>query len=380
MPSTLRHFTDAFVRDAAPGEYQDEDRRTLYLYVNEKGARSFGFYGWISSKRKPMRRTLGRWPDINVKKARSLAVEKAKELEETKDESGALPAEREPSIEELVTLYTARRTKLGDRTPRWVEKAIRRSFADWHSRPLSALSRPMIENRYIDVKADRGTGAALVAIKALRALFAFAIKQEVYRGVNTAQLVDATSCEPRKRVLSEAEYGRVLAALDSPELSWWYRPFFRLLMLTGVRRTNMAMARWEEMDLEAGLWNIPGEKSKNGKPLSIALTPEAVTILRDIAEEGRHAEWVFPAVRESEKGHLTYPYEAWKKVLKLAGIPRDVRVHDIRRTFGSRLLNQGVQIEYVSAALGHANVSTTLRHYAHADITKVHAAVLAAAL
>ena len=72
--------------------------------------------------------------------------------------------------------------------------------------------------------------------------------------------------------------------------------------------------------------------------------------------------WLFP-------NDANHPYDKWKagdafrRTLKRAGLPH-FRLYDLRHTYASLLLAAGAPITYVSAQLGHANPSTTLRHYA----------------
>ena len=56
----------------------------------------------------------------------------------------------------------------------------------------------------------------------------------------------------------------------------YVRPLFRFLMLTGARKTNALTARFDEMDLESGLWGIPADKSRTGHIMEVILRPEAV--------------------------------------------------------------------------------------------------------
>jgi integrase len=68
---------------------------------------------------------------------------------------------------------------------------------------------------------------------------------------------------PRDRVLSDREI--VLFWQGCERLGWPFRDLFRLLLLTGQRRAEVAGVRWAEIDLEARTWTIPRERSKNDK-------------------------------------------------------------------------------------------------------------------
>jgi integrase len=368
-------LTEARARNLPEGEYQDDSTPALRLIVTAKGARNWQYYKWSPSRRMPIRKRLGTLKEMPLDDARKAAKAMAEGLEKTPEPEA--PTTTEPTLDELTNRYTLKSKIAGNRT-QWVRSAMDRSFPDWLSKRLRDLTKPMISGRHLEISAGRGSVTATMAIKALRALYAYALDEELYAGVNVAKLVKVKSIGARRRVLNEGEYGRFLSALDTPELDWWVRPYFRLLMLTGVRKSNLCSVEWSEVDLDAGVWTIPAEKAKAKDEMLVHLTPEAVTILRAIRAEERSAKFIFPSY--GRKGHLHTPFNAWRKVLGLAGLPVELRVHDLRRTFGSRLLNQGVAMAYVSKALGHKNVATTAKHYAHADEGRVRESVLGASL
>jgi integrase len=81
----------------------------------------------------------------------------------------------------------------------------------------------------------------------------------------------------RQRVLSDDELATIWNALDD---GGDYAPLLRLLMLTGARREEIAGLPWSEIDPEAALVRLPGERNKNGRPHDIPLVPQALAILK----------------------------------------------------------------------------------------------------
>jgi integrase len=111
--------------------------------------------------------------------------------------------------------------------------------------------------------------------------------------------------------------------------------------------------KWADVNLERATWTIP--TTKTGDSLTVALVPEAVTILTE--RQGRaQGEYVFPA--RSKSGHLAEPKTAWARILKRAKIT-DLHLHDLRRTLGSWQAAQGASLVVIGKSLGHRNVSTT---------------------
>ncbi|WP_446425062.1 tyrosine-type recombinase/integrase [Mailhella sp.] len=98
--------------------------------------------------------------------------------------------------------------------------------------------------------------------------------------------------------------------------------------------------------------------SKSGKARHIPLSDAALQILEEIS---RKSEWLFPSSRTDS--HISTIYEEWDRVRERAGL-KDVRLHDLRHSFASFLVNSGCSLYEVQKLLGHQNPKVTTR-YAH---------------
>jgi integrase len=135
-----------------------------------------------------------------------------------------------------------------------------------------------------------------------------------------------------------------------------------LALLTGARRGELLAARWDDIDIEAGVWVKPAATTKQKTAHRVPLSGAARRLLAEMRQgTDTDAEWVFPAPRKS--GHRTDLKEAWEVVRKAAHIP-DVRLHDCRHSFASILASQGLSLPIIGALLGHATATTTYR-YSH---------------
>ncbi|KJW07248.1 phage integrase family protein [Orientia tsutsugamushi str. UT144] len=114
---------------------------------------------------------------------------------------------------------------------------------------------------------------------------------------------------------------------------------------------------WDNIDFERKIWHIP--KTKNGKAQNIPLTDEAMEILQ-ARKLISTSKWVLPSAT-SESGHLSHPNSAWKIICKKAGI-KNLRIHDLRRTFASCMADEGTGQYIIRAALNHINFDSTI-HY-----------------
>lgn len=143
------------------------------------------------------------------------------------------------------------------------------------------------------------------------------------------------------------------------------RGALRLLFLTGQRRGEVAGMRWEEVDLDAGWWSLPGERTKNGLPHRVPLCGMAVDLLKSMREDASGSRFVFAgkdAVTAIIPDAVTKALQRICKRLKIGG----VGPHDIRRTIGTRLRVAGVSVEERGHLFNHvsgAKGKVTSWHY-----------------
>jgi integrase len=136
----------------------------------------------------------------------------------------------------------------------------------------------------------------------------------------------------------------------------------RFTLETGLRRHNVTHLRWEQVDLERRLLWIPGEKTKNGKPLGVPLSEAATQVL--MQQKGNHREYVFiyqdgPVYQTSTR--------AFKTAAKRAGLPADFRWHDLRHVWASWLAQDGTPILALQE-LGGWQSEAMVRRYAHFSV------------
>jgi integrase len=161
----------------------------------------------------------------------------------------------------------------------------------------------------------------------------------------------------RNRFLTKDEV-QVLAAAIAVDENRTAANAIMLLLLTGGRRNEITHARWEDIFWEERRLHVP--MSKSGKPRWISLSSSAIDLLRSMPRESGN-EFIFPAPTTGRPSpSLWFP---WKRIRDRAGLG-DVRLHDLRHSFASFLVNEGVSLYVVQGLLGHANARTTQR-YAH---------------
>ena len=161
----------------------------------------------------------------------------------------------------------------------------------------------------------------------------------------------------RERFLTSEEAQRLLHALDVDE-NQVAAAAIKLLLFTGARRNEITHAKWEFVNWDKRTLLVP--RAKSGRPRSIHLNSAALELLRSIARSDRNP-FVFPSpVTGRPSPSLHFP---WWRIRERAGLS-DVRLHDLRHSFASFLVNQGVSLYVVQGLLGHTQARTTQR-YAH---------------
>lgn len=176
----------------------------------------------------------------------------------------------------------------------------------------------------------------------------------------------------RERFLSADELARWFQAVANLQRETT-RDFLLMALFTGARRSNVCAMRWQEIDFDRRVWTIPGIHFKNGEPMPVVLVDQAMTILERRKDDSQ-SQWVFPG--GGRTGHLIDPKDAWQKVAKEANLA-DVRLHDLRRTFGSWMAAGGSSLQIVGKALGHKSQTST-QIYSRLSLDPVREAVSAA--
>ena len=158
----------------------------------------------------------------------------------------------------------------------------------------------------------------------------------------------------RERYLSRDEAQRLMRALEKSDRLEAFA--LRLLLLTGARKSEILKARWENVRPDLRLLIVP--LSKSGKPRHILLSDAALEVLRAMPRTSGNP-WLFPGHAPGKP--LSDLYLFWNKLRRELGLA-DVRIHDLRHTFASFLVNAGHSLYEAQKMLGHSDPRTTMRY------------------
>lgn len=246
------------------------------------------------------------------------------------------------------------------RTWREIERYLKFAEEHWAEKPLDSLTVEDVERLFL-LKREKGNATANRFLTTIRACLQTAWRREKILHNPAMKLKHLPENPPRTRVLSDEELKGVMEAvanLSDP----FIRAAFTLLIETGARRSEVLRAKWEDFDLDAKLWRLP--RPKSGHPQVMPIADSTVALLRNLPHY-KECPFVIPGRPKKE----SLPYEKgrfdlkkpWDSIREKAKIP-DVRIHDLRRTFGLHVARKA-GLHIASKLLRHSAIAVTERVY-----------------
>lgn len=381
MPETLR-FTKPVVDAlpvAPPGKrvtYHDADQEGLVLRVTDTGTKTYSVFMRLK-KGNPERVTIGTSTKITPTQAREAARQAIAKLGRGESQVATNKAlKAESTLNELMSGYFDRSVM----KPRSLAEATRlhqKYIQDQLGKlKLSKVDQKAVARLHSDITLGRVPGfkggpvTANRVVATLKAAYNWAASAGLWIGDNPASKIKKNAEASRERYVESHELAKFFEAVNlAPEPA---RSFFLIAVLTGARRSNVSAMRWADIDMEFGLWTVPGELTKGGDALKIPLVPEALAVLERRLEATGGGTYVLPG--SGKAGHYREPKRAWATVCRRAGLT-DLTIHDLRRTLGSWLVRTGASTAINMKALGHKSMAAAAVYQRIADTDPVRDAV-----
>ncbi|OAQ20349.1 tyrosine-type recombinase/integrase [Thermosulfurimonas dismutans] len=238
------------------------------------------------------------------------------------------------------------------------EHHLKKVFGNVRLRDITVKMIEEYKARRVSEGAKPGTVNSELAV--LKHALGYAVKIEELES-NPAKKVSLVRAEERPPYfLSEEEIKRLLEAC-SPGI----RPIVAFMLATGLRRENALKLRWDQVNLKERYLRIPASEYKARRELIIPLSDAALKILK---ARPRHisSPYVFWHGPEGKPYRGDGFYASFKRAVKRAGLPPHVRVHDLRHTYASLAIKNGVNPIILQHLLGHRTYQMVLR-YVHLD-------------
>jgi integrase len=337
-------------------EVPDSHMTGLYLSVMPSGHKS-----WVvryRHHRQSRKLTLGGYPQIDLKTARTLAAKALRWVAEGVDvaqEKIIARASQRDSIESAVEQFLERHVRRSNRprTAQETERLLRRHVLPrWRGRTVHEITRRDVLDLLDHVVDD---GAPIVAnrvLAAVRKFFNWALSRDIITASPCAGVKPPSAERARDRVLSDDELKRVWHAAD--KMGGPFAALVKLLAITGQRRDEIARMRWAEIDIEKRLLILSGERTKNGRPHEVPLSTEALATLDSISRiEGSPLVITTSGIA---------PVSGFSKSMRRlrALLPPEMShwtLHDLRRTCASGMARLGINLPVIEKCLNHTSGS-----------------------
>ena len=260
--------------------------------------------------------------------------------------------------------------------------------------PLNQLTQSDLQQFYARLKkngrlhhsATHGTATSNRMVRSCHVLCRACLEKAIAERLITKN--PSTDCKlpPKKdremQILSQSETWRFLSRAKEEG----YYELFLLELSTGMRRGEILGLKWNDLNLTNGTLRIARQVVEAGKQIvvqapktkrsirSLILPAYMVEMLTEM-KKNKTSEWVFPSpIKENSPRNPSAVSRRFKLILKRAGC-KQVRFHDLRHTFATMAIENGMDIKTLSNMIGHSSAETTLNIYSHiTDTMRLQAA------
>ncbi|MDE0003903.1 MAG: tyrosine-type recombinase/integrase [Rhodospirillaceae bacterium] len=348
-------LTERTIRNKKPDRrtriYWDTKLKGLGFRITPAGSRAF-VLRYIDAKGKQRLATLARVGEVSLREIRELA---GRELLKIRM-GDAGPLSRRQKRRNAVTVahgigtffeeFCPHRIKNGKMTARTVhdyqKMAARYLIPAIGKLDIDEIHRPHIETMVRPLRPVLRNRVLALASRIFRYFEDQGLRTQFS---NPCRGVERSREEPRDRTLTRAEISALGKALAKANVDPIKRAVIQVAMLTGLRISEVISLRWDCVNFESRTVLLPTTKTgRRIHPLSTA----ALDILRELTNRGEHVFCIAPA----QPVTYTTVRLAFLKAAKAAGL-RDVRLHDLRRTFMTRAAESGVSAYTLRDLLGH---------------------------
>jgi integrase len=315
--------------------------------------------------------TVGPVNGLSLEKATALAADMLHDLRHGRDPKKKV---ENPILRETLDVYLTARRDLRPATVTIYRQVVEKTLTSWLDKPLRDITGDMVEDRHRAIAASIGKGGvnpgivtANVAMRTFRTLYNFGLERTPDLPPNPVRrLRRQWFAEPkRERIVPEEKMAAFYAALcDLPHPV--QRDYLLMLMFTGMRRTECASLRWDDIDLGKRIIRVQAANTKTGKKLDLPMSDFVHDLLvarRSLGNSG----YVFPG--KSEGRHIIGTTAPLRAVAKVTGVL--VSAHDLRRGFITIAESTDISVMALKALVNHTLGSGITEGYVQMRIERL---------
>ncbi|EPP1149402.1 tyrosine-type recombinase/integrase [Yersinia enterocolitica] len=349
--------SDAPSREA---EYSDTEISGLKCLIGKgEGKKKFLLrYLWQGRKRAI---SIGHHPELDIATARRIASEMKRQIATGTDPRQVREGHKAiPLLDEAFNDYYLPWAKVHKKS--W-NKDVQR-FRDHIAPLLGHLLLNEVTPRHITqlqsslcATCQPATNNRVIAL--LKALFRWSQRQDLIPLNPATNIPLMRENNARQRYFSENEIRKIFdaAAQDNNQVAGIY---IRLLLLTGLRRDELRLAKWEHYSEQQGTLWLP--ETKNGVGRLVHLNTWALNLISELPRYGGNL-WMFGGRLPGKP--VCNVTKAFKRIIRRAGIPdKDVCIHTCRHSVAALIVSRGGTLYDVQSQLGHRSIQSSQR-YAH---------------
>jgi len=351
------NITDAWLRKLKPPvereDFRDRGTRGLQLRSSPSGVKTFSFVFRLGSKMG--RATLGKYPDVDLKFARTKADEFRKLVSQGVDPRSEKRTKRrlqEMTVELMVHEFIQTYAKPKNSSWKQAESNLRLYLSNFYgTQPISEVTRADIHQILDDLIARDKQTAANRALAHIRKFFGWLVERGYLNHSPADHIKPRHKESERHRVLSDAEIKAIWDAAKS--MSGPYSAWLKLLLLCGQRRVETAsMRRSQIID---GSWHLSATDTKNKQPHIIPLPNQAQRLVDQLIE--KEGNFLIKSGRNGDR-----PVNGFSKAKlqmdRLSGV-QNWKFHDLRRTVATNLTKLGIDRLILQKIINHSERGVT---------------------
>ena len=374
-------LTDSLIKSlrGRAKQYSQNDGDGLSLLVLPNGTMSWRYRYRFAGKAKML--SLRGYPEVSLKQAREDRDELKKILQSGKDPSLFRKQASKEKIQAQSNTFAGvaqvwhERWK-GDKTSEHAERVWRRLelniFPYVENAPISEITSKVLKQIIQKMEDRDATSMTRRVLNTCSQVFSYAVHEELI-DINPAKNIDAKLAfkphvEKNFKRVSAKELPALLKDIDKygdeyagTELT---RLGLQLLAYTFVRTSELIGARWDEIDLKNGIWQIPGERMKMRNPHIIKLSKQALAIFKRLHEISGGRELVFPNANSPKKSmsNNTLIYALYR-----LGYHSKMTGHGFRGIASTILHEQGYPHAHIELQLAHSEKDKVSSAYNYAE-------------